>query len=330
MSRAVWFEAPRRAVIREEPDRAPGAGEIQVRAHYSLISPGSEMHVYRGDGGLPDGLVPTMSGTFRFPVKFAYQTVGEVVAVGDGVDLTPGDHVFCTHPHQDLFTMPARFARRLDPQIDMERAVFASMFQVGLVCNLDAPVHAGEVVVVTGLGLIGSFCAFIARRLAGALVLVDPSESRRGRAEWIGADAVVAPEDAPEAVAAISDARGADLWVEASANATALQSAIDMTGQDGRIVIPAWYGLAPVTLRLSPEFHLRRQRIISSWVGLVGLGLQPRWDSLRLTTTAVQFLGEVAVEQLITHRIPFSDAPRAFEIVDSGVEDALGVVLVHD
>ena len=330
MSRAVWFDGPRSAVIREEADRRPDAGEVQVRAHYSLISPGSEMHVYRGDGGLPDGLIPTMSGSFDFPVKFAYQTVGEVVEVGDGVDLAPGDHVFCSHPHQDLFTLPAGLARTIDPAVDLQRAVFASMFQVGLVCNLDAPIHSGEVVVVTGLGLIGSFCAFLARKSAGSLIVVDSSESRRARADWIGADAIVPPDGVADAVDAVSGGRGADLWIEASASGNALQSAIDHTGQDGRVVVPAWYGMNPVTLRLSPEFHLRRLKIISSWVGLVGLGFQPRWDPFRLTTAAIRFLADVDLDRIITHRIPFAEAPRAYEIIDSGVEDALGVVLVHD
>ena len=77
MSRAVWFTAPRKVELRDEPVREPGPGEVTVQAHYSLISPGSEMHVYRGDGGLPDALIPTMEGTFRFPVDSAIRPLGK-------------------------------------------------------------------------------------------------------------------------------------------------------------------------------------------------------------------------------------------------------------
>src|SRR3546814_12834455 len=60
--------------------KAPGAGEIRVRAIHSMVSPGSEMNVYRGEGNLPSVPLPTMAGTLPFPIKFGYQVVGRVEA----------------------------------------------------------------------------------------------------------------------------------------------------------------------------------------------------------------------------------------------------------
>ena len=330
MSRAVWFTEPRTAVLQDDPVREPGSREVTVKAAYSLVSQGSEMHVFRGDGGLPDEFIPTMEGSFGFPVKFAYQTVGTVVAVGQDAGFAVGDRVFCTHPHQELFTLPIDFVELIDERLDMRRAVFAGMFRVATNCHLDAPVRIGEVVVVTGLGLIGTFAAFLARRSALKVILVDTQESRRRRADWIGADAVVAPVDAPAAISEMSDGRGADVFIETSGSGAALQLAVDQTAQEGVIAVPAWYGVNQVGLRLSPEFHLRRLRVVSSWVGVVGSGLQPRWNRSRLSATASHYLREVDIDSIISHEIPFEDAPVAYKLIDEGVEDTLGVLLVHD
>src|SRR3546814_8134822 len=77
-ARALWSEGPRHAAPRAEQATAPGAGEIRVRAIHSMVSPGSEMNVYRGEGNLPSIPQPTMAGTRPFPAQFGYQPVGRV------------------------------------------------------------------------------------------------------------------------------------------------------------------------------------------------------------------------------------------------------------
>src|SRR5204862_310824 len=80
-----------------------------------------------------------------------------------------------------------------------------------------------------------------------------------------------------DAVRELSDGRGADVAIEASGAPAALQSAIVATGQEGTIVAISFFGKKTVPLVLSPEFHYRRQRLISSQVSTIGSGLQPRW-----------------------------------------------------
>jgi 2-desacetyl-2-hydroxyethyl bacteriochlorophyllide A dehydrogenase len=331
MSRAVWFPAARTVELRDEPVQVPKARQVTVQARYSLISPGTEMHVFRGDGGLPDQFLSTMQGTFSFPVKFGYQTVGTVVDVGPGSSLRVGDHVFCRHPHQERFTLPESEAELIPGDVELDRAVLAALFKVAVNCCLDAPVRFGEVVVVTGLGLVGTFCAFLARKAARKLILVDPSENRRSSASWITADAVLAPEDLSGRLAELAAPRsGADVWIETSGNGRALQLAIDNCAEEATVAVPALYGSNEVPLRLSPEFHLRRLRIVSSWVGHVGSGMQPRWDRPRLTETALHYLNELDIDNVITHRMPFSAAPEAYRLIDETPDATLGVLLEHD
>ncbi|MGH2491928.1 MAG: zinc-binding alcohol dehydrogenase, partial [Candidatus Limnocylindria bacterium] len=105
MSASVWFPRAREVEIREEALRAPGAGEVRVRAIASGLSHGTEMLVFRGQ--VPADLaldLPTLAGSYGFPIKFGYASVGRVMATGAGVThLAPDDHVFVHHPHQDEY-----------------------------------------------------------------------------------------------------------------------------------------------------------------------------------------------------------------------------------
>jgi 2-desacetyl-2-hydroxyethyl bacteriochlorophyllide A dehydrogenase len=341
--RGLWFAAPRQAELREEELGPIGDGEILVRALASLVSAGTEMRVYRGEAEsaqITD--IPTTRGTFPFPIKYAYQIVGEVEEAGPESGYARGDRVFAYHPHQDRFLLAvgggrgddlvggAKMVFPVPAELAPERAAFANLFNVAYNALLDTPVHIGDVVVVSGLGVVGTFAAQLAKPTAGALVLVDPIPERRERAAWIGADAVVDPADAAAAIAELSEGRGSDLWVEASGAPAALQTAIANTGNEGTITIVSNYGSDDVRLRLVPEFHLRRQKIVSSMVGVVGSGLQPRWSPERRMATTMRMLGEFPIERLITHRVEFARAVEAYEQIDRRPHESLGVLLTYD
>ena len=341
-TRAVWFTAPRTAELRDELVPNPRPDEIVVSTHVSLVSAGTEMNHYRGDTADPSEIaLPTAAGTFPFPIKFAYQVVGTVDQAGKSAGYRAGDAVFVYHPHQERFCVStsargrgdlvegASLVFRLPEEIKSDQAAFANLFCVAYNSLLDVPVRIGDVVVVFGLGVIGSFAAHLARATAGRLVLVDPLPERRRRADWISADAVVHPDDAHAIVNELSSGRGADHVIEASGAPSALQQAVEVTGQEGTIVVISYYGGRPVTLRLAPEFHLRRQRIVSSMVGMIGSGLQPRWSAERRMALALERLAELDVGSLITHRIPFVRAPEAYRIIDEHPEDSLAVLLTY-
>lgn len=332
MPKAIWFTAPRTAELREERIGPPGPNEVQVTALCSLISPGSEMNLFRGEGNLPGLLLPTAAGTLPYPVKFAYQTVGEITEVPPGSDWAVGERVFCKHPHQDRFNIATDrgVLERLDTDIDPRRAVFAAMFRTSLTALLDAPVRTGDCVAVTGLGLIGVFCAYLARKNAARLVLIDPAEQRRARASWIGADAVVSPDDAAAAIDELTDGRGVDLFIETSGAPPALQQALRTTGTGGTINVVSWYGTRKVELMLSPEFHLRRQRVLSSHISALDSGAHPGWNAARALGATLEYLAQLDLNDLMTHEIPFDRAPDAYALIDAKPAETMGVLLVDD
>lgn len=327
-ARAVWFEGPQQAALRTEEVTAPARDEILVRSIHSLVSAGSEIALYKGEGNLPDLLLPTARGTLPFPVKFAYQTVGEVVEAGADSGYSPGDKVFAGHPHQDVFTIASAMCNPIPDGIDPLRAQFAGMFGVAHQVHLQCPVRPGEIVVVSGLGLIGQFAAFLARLSASRVILIDPLPLRREQAAWIGADAVVGPEAAAEVIAALSGGLGVDKFIETSGAPPALQTAIDNTATLGTVAVPAWYGTRPVHLSLSPQFHLRSLKIVS--IHSFNLDEDTRWGQARKFRVAFDFLQRIDVARLISHRIPFERAPEAYQLLADHPSKAMAVLLTHD
>ena len=326
-ARGLWFEGPRVAALRPESAKAPGPGEIRVRAIHSMVSPGSEMNIYRGEGNLPGSPLPTITGTLPFPIKFGYQVVGRVESAGENSGFTAGDLVFAAHPHQDVFTMPAIFGIKLPPDIDTLRAGFMNMATVALRTVHEAPVRLGECVALSGLGIIGSLTAHMARKTAGRLILIDPAPERRRAAAWIGADAVVDPSEAADVIKQLSDGRGADMFIETSGAPPALQTAINNTGERGWILVPAWYGTRPVTLSLSPEFHLKALNIKSVFVGSIGGDELARWPDARRYATALEVVSQIDPSHLLARRVPFDRAPEAYRLIDENPGQAPAVIL---
>jgi threonine dehydrogenase-like Zn-dependent dehydrogenase len=333
VTRALWFAAPRRAELREEPVADPADDQVLVRGITSLVSAGTEMRVYRGeiDSDWPLGL-ETFGGSHHFPIKYSYQIVGVVERAGARSGYEPGQRVFARHPHQEAFTIRNKpfLLYPLPPDLPPRRAAFANLLDVAVTCMLDVPVRIGDAVVVYGQGVVGSFCAQLARHTAGALLVVDPIERRRRIALDWGADAAVAPAEAPAAIETLTQGRGADVSIEASGAPAALQQAVQTTGQEGTIAVVSFFGSKSVPLVLAPEFHFRRQHITSSQVRHVGTGLQPRWTLERRMQTVFRLLADESLVTPVTNVLPFSRAPEAYALLDSHPEETMGILLSYE
>ena len=149
-ARGLWFTAARQAELIEEPVKKPSGAEVTVRAIASLVSAGTEMLVYRGELPAEDDLgLETCAGSFGFPVKYAYQVVGEVIEAGPDARFKLGQKIFVRHPHQDLFTVRSDswLVAPVPEGLPAERAVFVNLLEVALNCHLDVPVRFGDVVV---------------------------------------------------------------------------------------------------------------------------------------------------------------------------------------
>ena len=330
MPDAVWFAAAGIAEVRSEPPRAVGATDVRVRAVVSGVSAGSELLVYRGlaPGDLAPDL-PTVDGEFRLPMKFGYASVGSVIEAGAEADgLRVGDLVFVHHPHQTEYVVPADFPIPLPGGLPVDRGVFAANLETAATIALDAHPHLDDAVLVMGQGVVGLLVTMLLKRTgARPVIAADLHEHRRDAAMGAGADHAVASGDGlVDEVLALTGGRGVDLVIEASGSPAALQSCIDTAAFGGTVVVASWYGTREVGLRLGGAFHRRRLRLVSSQVSTLDPTLAPRWSRERRTELVQRLLTELPLEDLISHRFPFADAPSAYELLETKPEECLQVV----
>ncbi len=284
-ARAVWFTGPRQVELRGEDVPTTGSGEVRVRTVVSALSHGTEMLVYRGQVP-PDAELdlPTLRGSFRFPIKYGYASIGQVVERGAAVEAVhEGDLVFVHHPHQTEYVVPVELVARLPNSLPPEHGVLLANLETAVNVMLDAGIRLGERVAVFGQGVVGLLLTQLARRVgAGLIIGVDLLPLRQALSRTVGADIVLAPgDDVAEQIRSLTGGTGADVVLEASGSGGALQQAIDSVAFQGTVVVCSWYGVKPVTLQLGGAFHRRRVRLISSQVSTVDPALQPRWGRER-------------------------------------------------
>lgn len=342
MARLVRFAAPREATVIHVDDPIPGPGEVLLETAYSGISAGTELTVFRGSNPYlsriwDEGrrLFVTGGSTQAYPLDgWGYEEVGRVVAVGSAEDEDLVDRwVWGAWGHRSHAVRSADYARpRVLPQgNDVLTGVFAKIGAIALNAVLDADIHVGETVAVFGAGVPGQIVAQLARLNGGRVVVADLVASRRRLAIDLGATAAFDPaaEDVAEAVRAMTEDRGADVVIEMTGTYPALQEAARTVGYSSRVVAGGFFQGGGETLRLGEEFHHNRVAIVGSQISGVAPQLRHRWDELRMSRTALQLAedGRLSLESLVTHVLPDTDAPAAFEMLDGSPQDALQVVL---
>ncbi|MGZ3427149.1 MAG: zinc-dependent alcohol dehydrogenase, partial [Polyangia bacterium] len=297
---AFWTIAPGKGEIRDETLRPPRDDEVLVAAWYSGISRGTESLVL--SGRVPESEYermrgPHQQGSFPYPVKYGYQSVGRVLA---GPPELAGRFVFCLHPHQSLYVVPAADVLPLPDHVPPARAVLAANLETAINVLWDAELHLGDHVAVVGGGAVGCLVAYLAARVPGCSVeLVDVAPGRAPVAAALGV-AFAAPEAArPEA----------DVVIHASGNAAGLRTALALAGQEATVVELSWYGDAPVELSLGAAFHARRLTIRSSQVGGVPAAQRARWTHRRRLTLALSLLSDPALDALIDGESELEELP---------------------
>jgi 2-desacetyl-2-hydroxyethyl bacteriochlorophyllide A dehydrogenase len=331
-ARALWFTAPRTATLREEAVAPPGPGEVRVGVVASAVSAGTELLVYRGE--VPHDLpldLPTLRGSYAFPIKYGYAAAGRVIDTGPDVGhLFAGDPVFVHHPHQELFVVPATVPVRLPDDLDPLLGVFFANLETALNIVHDTPLRLGETALILGGGVVGLLVANLLKLAgAGTVLVAELQEGRRKLALAAGADDAFGPEGANERIMEVTGERGADVAVEVSGSGAALQAAIEAVATEGTVVVASWYGTKPVVLDLGGHFHRGRVKLRSSQVGRLAPELAPRWDGERRTEMVLGLLDRLDLKNLISHRIPFDRAPEAYPLLDERPGEAVQVVFAY-
>lgn len=327
---ALVFSSPGQVEIQQDPALAPRGDQVLVRTHFSAISAGTELMIYRGE--FPENMsldsnLPALSGATDFPLRYGYSAVGEVIALGDSA---PSEldraAVFAFQPHTSHFLARADELLPLPEGLPLESALFLPNMETAVNFLHDGAPRVGERVVVFGQGVVGLLtAALLARIPLGSLVTVDQHSLRREASLELGVHRALKPG---ELISSDTQAR-ADLSYELSGASAALSQAIDVTGFGGRIVLGSWYGTRPVSLNLGGRFHRSRIKLISSQVSTLAPELTARWDKRRRMKTAMDLIQELHPERWITHRFPLESAADAYSLLADHPEQALQVILTY-
>ena len=338
---SLYFTGPREVAVRAEPLRAPGRGEIVLELLVSGISAGTELNVFRGLAPQWRQAMDPQTRLFSadngsdwsWPARYGYAAVGRVTALGEDVTTRSiGELVFAYVPHGRHAVTSAASVVPLGDVADEELGIFFANLNTAYNGVLDANIPLGADVVVSGLGVIGQIVTRLLRRNgARHIIAVDGIALRRDLAAAGGADTVLDPAAAPvaEAVRDLTEGRGADVVIEVSGAAPALNEAIRTAGFNGLVVAMSWYGGTFESLSLSGEFHHNRPRIVSSQVGAVNPFLGPLWSTERRARIARDYLRMLATDLkgFVTHRVPLAEAARGYGLLDQGSPDVMQVLI---
>lgn len=313
-ARAFWLREPGVGEIRTAPLPEPGDGDVLVRTLRSGVSRGTETLVFRG--GVPESQydamrAPFQEGGFPGPVKYGYLSVG--VADRGPADLV-GRTVFCLHPHQTAYVVPAGAVTVVPEEVPADRAVLAGTVETAVNALWDAAPLVGDRVTVVGAGMVGCCVARLLARIPGTRVtLVDVDPGRAGVASALGVD-FASPADAPD---------GQDLVVHASATAAGLQLSLDLLVPDAGVVDLSWYGDTEVSLSLGGSFHSSRLSIRASQVGAVSAARRDRRTTGERLALALDLLRDPAFDAVVTGTSPFHELPAVMPRLADGSLAAL-------
>lgn len=340
-------------------------GAVLIDTTVSLISTGTErMLVDFGKAGLiekarsqpekvrqvldkvtTDGLMTTVDAVrskLGEPIPLGYCNVGVVRNSGaDG--FRAKDRVVSNGPHADVVSVPKNLCARIPHTVSDEAAAFTVVASIGLQgIRLAAPA-LGECFAVTGVGLIGLLTVQMLRAQGCRVLAIDFDPAKLELARQFGAEICNpgAGEDPVAAGMAFSRGAGVDgVIVTASTKSSIpITQAARMSRKRGRIILVGVTGLElsradfyekELTFQVScsygpgrydPRYEDQGEDYPLAFV---------RWTEQRNFEAVLDMLasGALDVAPLISHRIPFEEAPRAYDLLSTD-KQALGIILTY-
>ena len=327
--RAAVIHGPEQLRLEERPVPEPGPGELVIRTLVASICNATDVHIW--EGRLGEELRPP------FPHVLGHERAGRVVAVGDGVQgFAPGDRVACWAKMDGAFgdydvLRPWQYPTvRLSKGISDDAASLMEVVAATMRGIHAAGVRPGDRVIVLGQGAQGIVLAQQARLLGAATVVgVDPLPFRLERARRVAVDAALDPtaltqrQVADELCALLGGE--ADLVVDALGGAglweggNVRDAALEALRWAGRYLV---YGLPP------DDVPLNIRLVAMKGIGLKGIDTPPH-EVPRLMALGERWVadGRMALEELVTHRVPLERVADGLELCRSRPGEVLKVMV---
>lgn len=278
-----------------------------------------------------------------------YSLSGEVVSVGTGVsEFKPGDRVACggaSASHAELVCVPKNLCVKLNPKTALDQAAFTTIGAIAMQGIRRADLKLGENCAVIGLGLIGQLTIRLLKAAGVKSFGIDLKEALIELAVNSGAEeaALRSDELIEERIKKFSNGNGVDSVIITAA--TSSTDPVELAGEicrtHGKVVI---VGAVPTGFSRKNYYRKELELLMSTSYGPgrydanyeeKGLDYpigQVRWTENRNMQAFVHLLGSGAlnISDLISHKFPFAEAKKAFDLIVDGAESKMGVLLEYD
>jgi predicted dehydrogenase/threonine dehydrogenase-like Zn-dependent dehydrogenase len=344
-----------KTILEDVPSPQVAKGTVLIQTTRSLVSLGTErMLVEFGKSNLiskarqqPDkvkqvldkikteGLIPTLEAVFNKlgePLPLGYCNVGKVIAIGEGVsEFKVGDRVASNGQHAEFVSIPKNLVVHIPDNVSDEQAAFTVIGSIGLQGIRLLNPTLGEIIVVTGLGLIGLLTAQLLSANGCKVIGVDVDENKLNLAKKWGiipfnpknGDVVKFVEEQTNGV-------GADgVIITASAKTDEIISqAAKMSRKRGRIILVGVIGLNLSRAEFY-EKELTFQVSCSYGPGRYDENYENRgndyplpfvrWTEKRNFEAILHAIasGKIKVEEMITEVIPLNDYLKIYGEIGS-------------
>ncbi|MEZ6035074.1 MAG: bi-domain-containing oxidoreductase [Planctomycetaceae bacterium] len=276
------------------------------------------------------------------PMTMGYSSAGIVLACGAGVQhFKPGDRVASNGPHAEIVSVAKNLCAHVADNVPFEQACFAVLGSIALQGVRLAQCELGETVFVIGLGLVGQLTVALAKAAGLVVIGTDLDESKCTLARQMGAD-FAEPGLGASRVEAITSGLGADaviitastksnVPIEIAAHAVRKKGRVVLVGvvgleidrrpfyfKEAEFVVSCSYGPG----RYDPSYEEHGHDYPAAWV---------RWTQQRNIQSVLDLMHrrQLNVGPLISHRFSIDDATNAYEMINTGSQPFLGVVIQY-
>jgi 2-desacetyl-2-hydroxyethyl bacteriochlorophyllide A dehydrogenase len=330
MTRVLLLDGPGRLRYEDLPPSTLGPRDVRIRTRLGAISAGTEAAWYFGtDPQLDPSFREGRLGRPEFPKTLGYEKCGEVVAVGAEVTgMKVGDRVVAHFPHADSWTLSADAVIPVPAGVSDTQAVMYSLATVALHGVRRSGLRIGDDLMVTGLGFVGLLTVRFARLAgAGRIVATDLYARRRDLGLAMGADLALDPVvgDVGNLLAERFGRGAFDVAIETSSSFEALSDGLRSLRRNGRMcVVSQLKGPYPRHPVLGVEFHLDELEMVTA---------DGRGDVDRLASWyfgALRRGALVGLEDLVTHRVPFTEIERGYRLTEEDPEHVVKILVTYD
>jgi 2-desacetyl-2-hydroxyethyl bacteriochlorophyllide A dehydrogenase len=330
----VVFPARGEIAIESYPIPDPGPRQVLVRTVRTAISAGTEL----------TGLLGANARS-RFPAYPGYSNAGVVEAVGEGVsEFRVGDRVLSMGRHQthvllDLSPNPPHgtdYLAAIPDGLSPDHAAFAILGSVALHGIRKAELQLGSAAAVFGQGIVGQLLVQLAR-WSGCrpVIAVDIVGERLEMSRQSGANALIdaSSEDVEERIRQETNGRGAEAVFDATRTPKTLPQMMKVAAMGGKVLFVG-SAMGTVEIDAFTELQLKELTIIGCFQPSAPLTPHHTfpWTQQRNRQIFMQLTagGQIRLDHLITHTVPYARAPEIFEMIKRGGSDWLGVVFTWD